>query len=223
MALNIITAINPEEDVYTKLLRKLLDFLHTLGSKEYDCGPKDSRDPLERVNISELFTSRFIDRNEWGAIQPGGKVDGLQNLPKYVIISHSASSKEAFTEEQCAAEVRSYQTFHIYTKGWSDIGYNFLIGEDGNVYEGRGWGKEGAHTKGLNKYSIGICFIGNFDRRLPNQKALRAAKDLIRRGVKEGKISTNFILMGHRDFRDTVSPGKCLYQDLKTWPFYHGN
>lgn len=46
---------------------------------------------------------------------------------------------------------------------WDDIGYNFLIGEDGNVYEGRGWGVKGAHFPAYNPRSLGICFIGSFD------------------------------------------------------------
>jgi N-acetylmuramoyl-L-alanine amidase len=36
-----------------------------------------------------------------------------------------------------------------------DIGYNFLIGEDGNVYEGRGWDEVGDHTFGYNFASLG--------------------------------------------------------------------
>ena len=48
-------------------------------------------------------------------------------------------------------------------KNWEDIGYNFLVGEDGNIYEGRGWGKHGAHSKPYNSKSIGICMIGNFN------------------------------------------------------------
>lgn len=40
------------------------------------------------------------------------------------------------------------QTYHIESKSWDDIGYNFLVGGDGSVYEGRGWDKQGAHTKG---------------------------------------------------------------------------
>lgn len=46
--------------------------------------------------------------------------------------------------------------------GWADIGYNFLIGEDGIAYEGRGWGIRGAHSPDYNAKSIGICIIGNF-------------------------------------------------------------
>lgn len=47
-------------------------------------------------------------------------------------------------------------------RGWTDIGYNFLVGEDGNVYEGRGWGKKGAHSVPFNGKSIGICIIGDY-------------------------------------------------------------
>jgi hypothetical protein len=47
-------------------------------------------------------------------------------------------------------------------RGWQDIGYNFLIGGDGNVYEGRGWGIWGAHVPRYNSKSIGICVIGDF-------------------------------------------------------------
>lgn len=39
---------------------------------------------------------------------------------------------------------------------WADIGYNFLVGEDGNVYEGRGWTQVGAQTLNYNSKSIGI-------------------------------------------------------------------
>jgi N-acetylmuramoyl-L-alanine amidase len=46
--------------------------------------------------------------------------------------------------------------------GYDDIGFNFVIGEDGNVYEGRGWDAVGAHTASYNTISIGICIIGDF-------------------------------------------------------------
>lgn len=39
--------------------------------------------------------------------------------------------------------------------GWWDIGYSFMVGEDGNVYEGRGWDQVGAHTYGYNTVGLG--------------------------------------------------------------------
>lgn len=58
--------------------------------------------------------------------------------------------------------MRSYQNLHMDDRGWWDIGYSFLIGEDGNVYEGRGWNYVGAHAPGYNTQSIGICVLGDF-------------------------------------------------------------
>lgn len=43
---------------------------------------------------------------------------------------------------------------------------SFLIGSDGNVYEGAGWHKVGAHTRGYNTRSMGVALIGNFQSTL---------------------------------------------------------
>lgn len=48
-------------------------------------------------------------------------------------------------------------------RGWSDIGYHYVIELDGRVYEGRPIAKQGAHVKGHNKDSIGICYVGGLD------------------------------------------------------------
>jgi len=75
--------------------------------------------------------------------------------------------------------------------GWDDIGYSFLIGEDGRVYEGRGWGVVGAHTLNYNSVSYGFCVIGNFMDHVPNEAALQATKDIIACGVQ--KVNSYFI------------------------------
>ena len=82
----------------------------------------------------------------------------------------------------------------LQTIGWADIGYNFLIGEDGRVYEGRGWKVTGAHTFSYNDSSIGISFIGIFETRAPSDVALRATHELIRLGVKEVRQPSELII-----------------------------
>lgn len=51
-----------------------------------------------------------------------------------------------------------YQIYHKYSTftGWPDIGYSFIIGEDGNIYEGRGWNTIGAHTYNHNYDGLGM-------------------------------------------------------------------
>ena len=51
---------------------------------------------------------------------------------------------------------------------------SFLVGEDGNVYEGRGWSKQGAHAPNFNSRSIGIAVIGNFMSEFPSSCPLPA-------------------------------------------------
>ena len=58
-----------------------------------------------------------------------------------------------------AAEIRKWHT----DKGWSDIGYHFVIRRNGQVEKGRPETKQGAHVYGYNKDSIGICMVGGLD------------------------------------------------------------
>lgn len=106
------------------------------------------------------------------------------------------------------------------SQGWDDIGYNFLVGGDGSAYEGRGWDKEGAHTKGFNKRSICIAFIGTFNKVIPPQRQLIAAQMLIDQGVKMGKLEPDYQLYGHRQLIPSESPGAALYDIIKKWPHW---
>ena len=75
-----------------------------------------------------------------------------------------------------------------YISGWSDIGYNFLVGDDGAIYEARGWTNEGAHASGHNGESFGICYMGNFDTDTPSVAALHAIKSIMQCGVDQVSI-----------------------------------
>ncbi len=79
----------------------------------------------------------IISRAEWGARSPSGTISNLPNPVTYAVIHHSEGSS-CTTKASCINIVKNIQTYHMDTQKWFDIGYNFLIGEDGNVYEGRG-------------------------------------------------------------------------------------
>jgi N-acetylmuramoyl-L-alanine amidase len=108
------------------------------------------------------------------------------------------------------------------SNGWSDIGYNFLVGEDGNAYEGRGWDRIGAHASNYNSVSLGVSVIGSFSNKLPNAAALNVVNQLIECGVSNGKLSRSMSLHGHRDGVCTDCPGQTFYNLLTTYPSYGG-
>lgn len=113
--------------------------------------------------------------------------------------------------------MRILQLFHIESRKWDDIMYNFLIGCDGNIYEGRGWNVVGAHTRKYNRKSVGISFIGCFNDKLPTEKAIKQIQPLIDCGIKMGAIRHDYTLLAHCQCSNFKSPGRVLYEELKTW------
>jgi hypothetical protein len=72
---------------------------------------------------------------------------------KYLIVHCSATSEK---QDIGAKEIDSWHR----AKGWSGIGYHFVIRRDGTIEQGRALHKYGAHAYGYNKVSLGICMIG---------------------------------------------------------------
>ncbi|CAD1474526.1 unnamed protein product, partial [Heterotrigona itama] len=156
----------------------------------------------------------IISRSDWAARRPSSVRNLAQDPAPFVLIHHS-DSDSCTTQAICQAK-----NYHMDNKSWEDIGYNFLIGEDGNIYEGRGWSKHGSHSRPYNSKSIGICMIGNFNHHNPNAAAIKAVQDLIEYGVSLGKIQENYKLFGHRQTTQTTCPGDSLYQLIQTWPHW---
>ncbi|KAF7380689.1 hypothetical protein HZH68_016554 [Vespula germanica] len=163
---------------------------------------------------------RIVTREEWKARKPLGEQQLERTPTPYVVIHHGGIRQYCYDQEACSKIVRSYQNLHIDDRGWFDLGYNFVIGEDGNVYEGRGWNKVGAHAPGYNFQSIGICIIGDFMDFLPNDAALRALNSLISCGISLGKIHHDYNVIGHRQARSTLCPGDTFYKYVMTLPHW---
>ncbi|RNA36663.1 peptidoglycan-recognition SC2-like [Brachionus plicatilis] len=170
------------------------------------------------VSSAKAACPNIVSRAEWGARAPTGS-SVMSNPVPYVVIHHGASAA-CTTKSSCINMVKSYQNYHMISNGWADIGYSFIVGEDGNVYEGRGWSRVGAHAPGYNSNSIGICVIGDFTSRLPNSLALNAVRNLIQCGVSLGKIRSTYSLRGHRDSSATACPGNTFYDEIKKWSQY---
>lgn len=122
--------------------------------------------------------------------------------------------------------MRAIYRYHAVTRGWGDIGYNYVIDPFGNIYEGRygGEGVIGAHVLCHNNGSLGIAIIGDYENNevsAPAQAALTyliAQKSRLHRldpdkdSSFRGKFLSNVV--GHRDLRPTSCPGMKLYSLL---------
>lgn len=108
-----------------------------------------------------------------------------------------------------AALVRWVQAFHIDSRGWADIGYNYAVDQDGTAYVGRGRDVVGAHCLDHNTSGIGVVvLIGSNEH--PSPAALATVRELWQdTSHAAGRILTP---LGHRDGFQTSCPGDELYR-----------
>ncbi|XP_037335481.2 peptidoglycan recognition protein 5 [Pungitius pungitius] len=157
-------------------------------------------------------SGNIVSRQQWGAAAPKKK-ETLKGSAQRVVIHHTAQPA-CKDQKECMKRLVSIQRTHMTERGFDDIGYNFLVGGDGAVYEGRGWGVVGAHAKGNNHDSLGIAFIGNFKEDTPSREAMSSVKGLLETGARQGHLSPQYAVSGHRDVGQTECPGAKLQSQL---------
>ena len=94
-------------------------------------------------------------------------------------------------------------------QGWADIGYHYVIGRHGELWEGRDVNKMGAHCTGHNKYSIGVCYIGGCgkDGKTPKDtRTLQQKAQLLMLLEELKKFYPNAKIYGHRNFAKKACP-----------------
>lgn len=112
------------------------------------------------------------------------------------------------TREGDDISVSTIRKWHL-ARGWSDIGYHYVIDLKGNINAGRPIELMGAHTKGQNKYSIGIAYVGGVesDGKTPKDTRTNAQKDAIVRLIKKLKgCYPNVTIHGHNEFSNKACP-----------------
>ena len=147
----------------------------------------------------------FVIREDWGA-KPYNRrsnipsVDSLTAHYVGVDLNYTATTPKN-TEVN---RVQRIQNDHMEGNGWSDIAYNFLIGQTGTIFEGRGLGIRSAAqgTNAGNDTSYACCFlIGPTD--VPTYEAIESWKHL-RQYVGQEKVRV------HSDWKATACPGDSI-------------
>lgn len=160
-------------------------------------------------------------------------VPGRSATPTHhCIVHHSAGNTH---DTDFTRVVRGYYVYHTTVNGWDDIGYNYLVAPNGDVYAGRDPEKAGirqdnvlgAHFCGKNTNTMGVCVIGDYTTEEPSAKAMASLTDLLGWKVAldtinpMGNINHPWpagsllpVVAGHRDGCATECPGNRLYARL---------
>ncbi|MFS0706145.1 peptidoglycan recognition protein, partial [Cellulomonas sp. 179-A 9B4 NHS] len=184
----------------------------------------------------------IISRAEWGAAPQACEFDVASTLLA-AVVHHTAGPNSYASVDQAKAQIRADQRYHQQSRGWCDIGYNYLVDKWGNVYEGRaGSGTRpviGVHAGGFNTATLGVSMLGDYSSGTPSAAVQENVARLIawRLGSYHrdptstisyttlGGENSRFaggttlalpVVIGHRDVAYTACPGNGGYAVLGT-------
>ena len=155
----------------------------------------------------------IISRDSWGAKPAKNKYSKLGEVKGLVI--HWSAYPIAVGNQAEMDQAKTIQRLHQVDRGWNDIAYNFLVGDTGQIYEGRGWGNRSAAQGGNsrqeinynNKHYVAVCWLGGSkptDK--PSDKAIESVKWLYSQVGGE--------LRPHSSFKQTSCPGDAWRQHI---------
>lgn len=198
-----------------------------------DAMPRGLQEQIQRKAMSQAQPTLnypkppVVTRTEWGC--PDGQIT-THGTPGYTsvthLIVHHTATGNAAANDDWAAVVRNIWNFHIFTNGWADVGYNYLVDPNGVIYEGRAGGDNvlGAHFSGVNAGTMGVSLLGTFTEVTPSAQSLNSLQRLLAwKASQRGLDPTGKTLhaasgldlhtiSGHRDGPgSTECPGHALY------------
>ncbi|MCA9371097.1 MAG: N-acetylmuramoyl-L-alanine amidase [Candidatus Peregrinibacteria bacterium] len=136
-----------------------------------------------------------------------------------LLVVHHTAQKVSGDPRPAVERVRALYDFHANSRGWGDVGYHYLIDEEGGIYEGRSGGDSvvGGHVYCGNVGTMGIALLGNFELEQPTQQQVQSLQwlldqlatkydiDLNRSVVFKGKSMDPIVR--HKDLISTECPG----------------
>lgn len=184
----------------------------------------------ERDYKNALFNNFGINittREEWGAPSYSEWIPDFSKVNR-IVVHHTATANSGnplnavqsiYNDHRmrCSDNSGYYPSNCSLENTWSDIGYNYLIDINGNVYEGRsgGNGSIGAHAI-PNSGAIGIALVGNYSTAAPSTAMLNSLTNLVGAlsFLNDFKVQWQTTVFGHRNYLNTECPGNNVYNIL---------
>ena len=110
------------------------------------------------------------------------------------------------TEEGKYFDREDIKAWHVAGRGWSDIGYHYVVTLDGTIQKGRSIDIMGAHCKGKNRDSIGICYIGGLKDGKAKDTRTEQQKIALIELIKVLKTTFEAEVYGHNNFSSKSCP-----------------
>jgi N-acetylmuramoyl-L-alanine amidase len=171
-------------------------------------------EPEPEPDLSPLPGNGYVlvPRSKWTRNDPRSNSRPMGRVTR-ITLHHTAEHGSVATLPDIEV-VRRIENYHRNGRKWCAIGYHYLVGKDGRVYEGRPANLQGAHVLSENENNIGISMMGDFDKKMPSARQLAALKAFLDDTRDRFKVSKGRVY-GHRDLNRSICPGDALYGWLR--------
>ena len=125
----------------------------------------------------------------------------MRSIKEIIVHCTATSEGKDFTVQQIDSWHRQ--------RGFSCIGYHYIIYRDGTIHCGRPESRVGAHCAGHTANSIGVCYIGGCaaDGKTPKDTRTEAQRAALVKLLQELKKKyPSATIHGHRDFAAKACP-----------------
>ncbi|MEM6751173.1 MAG: peptidoglycan recognition family protein [Planctomycetota bacterium] len=157
-----------------------------------------------------------VPRDQWARYGANTReIHAMAGIQR-ITLHHEGAKPVSFRDYQRTAEhLERLRRSHVGSRGWSDLGYHFVVDRAGRVWEGRSLAYQGAHVRDHNPHNVGVMLLGNFERQAPTRAQLRAAFNTVQ-GLK-GKygVPTRRVYT-HRELVPTACPGRLLQAEIES-------
>lgn len=149
---------------------------------------------------NNLAADGIVGEKTWKKLNDYSLVKSTRTIKE--IIVHCSATKEG--QDFTVADIKKW---HL-ARGFSDIGYHYIIYRDGSIHTGRNVNISGAHCEGHNLHSIGVCYIGGLDKNLkPKDTRTDAQKDALLKLLKQLKqLYPKATIHGHYEYANKACP-----------------
>ena len=184
-----------------------------LGSRDNEVRALQEKLNLKADGIFGPLTEEAVkDFQRSNGLEVDGIV-GADTLSKLNLSVNKRTIKELIVHCSATPEGKDYSVdtirqWHLQ-RGFSDIGYHYVIYRDGSIHIGRDESIIGAHCTGHNTNSIGVCYIGGCasDGKTPKDTRTTEQKQSLVKLLKELKTKyPQASIHGHRDFSSKACP-----------------
>lgn len=193
-----------------------------------------SAEPALAMNASAAAMATapsVITRAQWGAAAPSCTMDTAPLVG--AVLHHTAGSNGYASTGEAMQQIRNDQRYHMQSRGWCDLGYNFVVDKWGNIYEGRSGSLSspviGVHAGGFNTGTVGISMLGTYSS-TPSSAVTRSVAQIVgwklqpygadpsgtmsyyTRSGDNSRYQNQWVTLprvfGHRDVAFTACPGE---------------